>query len=105
MANISSLSSTQHPHADCSCSESTTSLHVVNGREVVNSPQNVANHRPSYFAELTEDEELWRDRYTFLLDRGLQLRVRYEPGWTASWLGTNLSPTTCEDSIEKRVRF
>jgi hypothetical protein len=95
MANIPSRSSNS-PHADRSCSGSTTSVHS-------HAVTNVADPRPSYLAELTEDEELWRDRYSFLLDRGLQLRVRYEPGWTPSWLGTNLDPTTCEDSIEKRV--
>jgi hypothetical protein len=93
MANIQSLSSNSpRPHAS---SGSTTSLHS-------HAVTNVAD-RPSYLAELTEDEELWRDRYSFLLDRGLQLRDRYKPGWTPSWLGPNLDPTTCEDSIEKRV--
>jgi hypothetical protein len=50
------------------------------------------------------DEELWRDRYTFLLDHGFELRPRYKPGWAPSWLGTNLDPATCEDAIMKGVR-
>jgi hypothetical protein len=59
----------------------------------------------SRFYELYEDEEIWRDRYLFLLDHGLELRSRYRPGWTPSWLGTNLDPEDCEDSKKKTVSF
>jgi hypothetical protein len=52
---------------------------------------------------LTEDEEIWRDRYSFLLNYGLQLRLRYSPGWIPSWIGKNMDPETCEDAIRKKV--
>ncbi|KII88223.1 hypothetical protein PLICRDRAFT_175846 [Plicaturopsis crispa FD-325 SS-3] len=35
--------------------------------------------------------------------RGYILRRRYEPNWTPSWLGTNLDPLSCEDSIKPTV--
>jgi hypothetical protein len=57
-----------------------------------------------YPTELLPDEERWRDSYSFLLSHGLELRPRFKPGWTPSWIGTNLDPGTCEDSIEKNVR-
>ncbi|TFK31994.1 hypothetical protein BDQ12DRAFT_693231, partial [Crucibulum laeve] len=50
--------------------------------------------------ELNDDEKIWSARYFFLLDRGLELRPQYRPGWTPSWLGTNKNPTYCEDSIQ-----
>jgi hypothetical protein len=56
-----------------------------------------------YSSEVSKHEEIWRDRYVFLLDRGLKLRVRYRPGWIPSWLGTSLDPENCEDSIRKSV--
>jgi hypothetical protein len=59
--------------------------------------------QPRSYSELATDEEIWRDRYSFLLGRGLELRTRYKPGWIPSWLGTNLDPDTCDDSIEKYV--
>ncbi|KAJ2986031.1 hypothetical protein NUW54_g9929 [Trametes sanguinea] len=44
-------------------------------------------------------EVFWRDRQQFLYDAGYVLRPRYWPNWQPSWLGTNLRPTFCEDSI------
>ena len=54
---------------------------------------------------LLPDESLWRDRYTFLKTHGYQLRPRFSPNWTPSWLGTNLDPFFCEDSICSWVRY
>ena len=48
---------------------------------------------------LLPHETLWQDRYTFLRAHGYQLRPRFSPNWTPSWLGTNLDPFFCEDSI------
>lgn len=92
-------SDTPWPHVDH------TPLHVIQTHRTATPVLSlVPDQRPlSYLAELSEDEEIWRDRYSFLLSRGLQLRVRYRPEWTPSWLGANLDPMTCEDSIEKRV--
>jgi hypothetical protein len=53
---------------------------------------------------ITADEELWRDRYSFRLSRGLKLHPLHEPKWTPSWLGTNLDAEVYEDFIEKPVR-
>lgn len=56
-----------------------------------------------YPPKLNEDEEIWRNRYSFFLDRGYQLRPRYEPGWIPSWIGTDLDPCYCEDAVEQIV--
>ncbi|TFY59644.1 hypothetical protein EVG20_g7709 [Dentipellis fragilis] len=48
---------------------------------------------------LTTAERDWRDRRETLVARGYELRPRYHPGWTPSWLGTRRDPTFCEDSI------
>ncbi|KAJ3872076.1 hypothetical protein F5051DRAFT_172201 [Lentinula edodes] len=49
-------------------------------------------------ASIQDFEEFWRDHYDWLKDRGYLLRPRYNPGWVASWVGTNdLSPEDCED--------
>ena len=45
------------------------------------------------------DEVFWRERYNFLRSHGYQLRPRFAPDWTPSWLGTNYDPFFCEDSI------
>lgn len=60
--------------------------------------------RRLYDTDLTESEVIWRDRYSFLLKHGLELRFRYKPGWTASWLRANIDPACCDDSIEQTVR-
>lgn len=57
-----------------------------------------------YPPELNEDEQIWRDRYSFFLDCGYQLRPRYVPEWTPSWIGTQLDPSYCEDAVEHVVR-
>ncbi|RDB28259.1 hypothetical protein Hypma_001452 [Hypsizygus marmoreus] len=49
-------------------------------------------------------EVIWRDRYEFFRERGLELRPRYRPDWSPSWLGTSISPSFCEDSIQQIVR-
>lgn len=56
-----------------------------------------------YRTQLRENEIPWRDRYTFFLKKGLELRPRYRPDWSPSWLGTTLDPSDCEDSIEQIV--
>lgn len=53
--------------------------------------------------EVNEDEQIWRDRYTFFLGRGYQLRPRYAPGWIPSWIGTDIDPFYCEDAVEQIV--
>src|ERR1700733_2916476 len=63
----------------------------------------MASQNPSQFHELDEDEEVWRDRFAFLLQRGLELRSRYNPAWIPSWFDTNLHPESCEDSLRKTV--
>ncbi|OBZ75942.1 hypothetical protein A0H81_04132 [Grifola frondosa] len=67
----------------------------------------VADQEAQRFAEvtqggrygLTEAEKSWKNRYSPLESRGYILRPRYRPGWSPSWLGTNLHPKFCEDSI------
>ena len=49
--------------------------------------------------DLIPSERFWRERYTHLQECGYILRPRYKPGWKPSWIGTNLDPTFCEDSI------
>lgn len=53
--------------------------------------------------DLNQNEEWWRDQYGLLLSRGYKLRRRFRPDWTPSWLGTNLLPLHCEDSIRQIV--
>lgn len=53
--------------------------------------------------KLNDSEVKWRDRYTFLHDRGFLLRPRYHPEWTPSWVGTKLDPLDCEDSFQAIV--
>lgn len=77
-------------HVDYTSPDS-TSIHVVT--------QDPADR----FYDLATDEEIWRDRYSFLLNRGLELRPRYRPGWIPSWRGTNFLPEDCEDSKIKTV--
>ncbi|KAI0365105.1 hypothetical protein BV20DRAFT_1056735 [Pilatotrama ljubarskyi] len=48
---------------------------------------------------LMPKELFWEAHYNYLKDHGYQLRPRYTPGWKPSWIGTNLDPTFCEDSI------
>ncbi|KAI0669517.1 kinase-like domain-containing protein [Trametes maxima] len=49
--------------------------------------------------DLIPTEHFWRDRQEFLHKHGYVLRPRYWPNWKPSWLGTNLHPIYCEDSI------
>lgn len=53
---------------------------------------------------LTAAERFWRDRSLYLEGYGYALRSRYDPEWSPSWLGTNLVPMFCEDSIKLVVR-
>ncbi|OSX61727.1 hypothetical protein POSPLADRAFT_1144317 [Postia placenta MAD-698-R-SB12] len=48
---------------------------------------------------LSPAEKFWRDHQPHLQSREYVLRARYRPNWRPSWLGTNLDPTYCEDSI------
>jgi len=52
---------------------------------------------------LSSQETKWRDIYHFLFERGLELRPRYSPGWTPSWLGTEKEELDCEDGIMATV--
>nr|VWP01471.1 N/A [Ganoderma boninense] len=49
--------------------------------------------------DLLPIEVEWQKRQQFLDRKGYKLRRRYQPGWTPSWVQTNLNPTYCEDSI------
>ena len=51
------------------------------------------------FYDLFEAEVYWKDRYHFLNHHGYELRPRYHPNWKPSWIGTNIDPMFCEDSI------
>jgi len=53
---------------------------------------------------LNPQEAKWRDIYHFLVDRGLELRPRYRPGWIPSWIGTELGEWDYEDGIMEIVR-
>ncbi|KAI0827734.1 kinase-like domain-containing protein [Trametes gibbosa] len=48
---------------------------------------------------LTPCEKTWRDKQPHLLKKGYALRPRYALDWKPSWIGTNLDPHYCEDSI------
>ncbi|KAI0740795.1 kinase-like protein [Earliella scabrosa] len=49
--------------------------------------------------DLSPAERFWEERYLHLQRNGYLLRPRYSPSWKPSWLGTALSPLSCEDSI------
>ena len=49
--------------------------------------------------DLDPSEVQWRERQPTLETRGYALRKRYRPEWTPSWIGTNLKPLFCEDSV------
>ncbi|GBE86804.1 predicted protein [Sparassis crispa] len=48
---------------------------------------------------LGESEIFWSEHYTYLARQGYQLRDRYRPDWSPSWLGTETNPEDCEDSV------
>lgn len=50
-------------------------------------------------------EELWKARRPFLESKGYELRPRYSEHWWPSWIGTNINPFFCEDSIDSCVRI
>ncbi len=54
--------------------------------------------------ELTTGEKYWRDTQPFLVKHGYELRPRFRPGWIPSWMGTDMNPVHCEDSIYNPVR-
>ena len=56
------------------------------------------------FYNLMDAEVYWKDRYFWLHERGYALRTRYHPDWKPSWVGTNIDPMFCEDSIPIIVR-
>ncbi|CCM03476.1 uncharacterized protein FIBRA_05609 [Fibroporia radiculosa] len=51
------------------------------------------------FYGLSPAEKLWKDRQPFLERTGYTLRKRYYTDWTPSWIGKNVDPIFCEDSI------
>lgn len=53
---------------------------------------------------LDSEEIFWRDLHPFLRERGYRLRPRYIPGWTPSWIGTDINPIHMEDSHGIMVR-
>lgn len=52
-----------------------------------------------YPAELNEHELKWQRCYSLFQERGFVLRPRYRSGWSASWVGTALDPSNCEDAL------
>lgn len=63
-----------------------------------------AEHAAAGDFDLTPREVFWRDLYDDLLERGYRLRPRYKPGWTPPWIGTDIYPIKCEDSLTIGVR-
>ncbi|KII93046.1 hypothetical protein PLICRDRAFT_170842 [Plicaturopsis crispa FD-325 SS-3] len=53
--------------------------------------------------DLKDVELKWRDLHPTLRRRGYRLRPRYEEDWRPSWLGTDIDPHWCEDSIGPEV--
>ncbi|KII93063.1 hypothetical protein PLICRDRAFT_170855 [Plicaturopsis crispa FD-325 SS-3] len=49
--------------------------------------------------DLKDVELKWRDLHPTLRQRGYRLRPRYNTDWKPSWVGTNIDPYWCEDSI------
>ncbi|KAL5536313.1 hypothetical protein ACEPAF_134 [Sanghuangporus sanghuang] len=47
--------------------------------------------------DLNSGERWWRDRYSFLMKYGYQLRPRFRPGWTPTWVRKKRDPLLCED--------
>ncbi|THU94242.1 kinase-like protein [Dendrothele bispora CBS 962.96] len=45
--------------------------------------------QPKFPGDLTDREVFWRDRSSWLLERGYQLRPRYQPDWQPSWIAKN----------------
>ncbi len=52
---------------------------------------------------LITSERFWRDRQPHIQQHGYLLRPRYSPNWVPSWLGRDISPMLCEDSITSIV--
>ncbi|KAI0364014.1 kinase-like protein [Pilatotrama ljubarskyi] len=63
--------------------------------------QHAENTRNGLYNLLPSELE-WKDRQRALHDRGYILRSRYMPNWQPSWMGTNIAPAFCEDSIMSR---
>ncbi|KAI0629614.1 hypothetical protein C8Q77DRAFT_1076079 [Trametes polyzona] len=57
---------------------------------------------PAVAEELMPWEFVWRDRYQYLQDNGYELRPRYHPNWSPSWIDTDFDPKYCEDSVPIR---
>ncbi|GBE86767.1 predicted protein [Sparassis crispa] len=65
-------------------------------------PEEVQHHAKSTaegLYSLLPIEIFWRDRQVYLEQHGYLLRPRFRPGWSPSWLGTDIAPNFCEDSI------
>jgi hypothetical protein len=50
-------------------------------------------------------EQAWKSRRPFLESKGYELRPRYGEDWWPSWIGTDINPFFCEDSIDSCVRL
>lgn len=48
---------------------------------------------------LSGSELFWRDHYEWLLEKGYQLRSRYQPDWKPSWEGTKKAWYDCPDGL------
>lgn len=47
---------------------------------------------------LNINERRWVAYYSYLKEKGYELRPRFQPGWVRSWKGTKIFPDDCEDS-------
>ncbi len=84
--------------------------------DFVNYPQETRTNNPEELARIRQRtaegawgllpaEGWWRDHQRPLNLHGYELRPRFRPDWTPSWLGTNILPDYCEDSHRHLVRF
>jgi hypothetical protein len=55
--------------------------------------------------ELFTGEDFWRDHQPWLLEKGYQLRARYQPGWKPSWKTSGRWKKDCEDSYTPKARI
>ncbi|EJD41432.1 kinase-like protein [Auricularia subglabra TFB-10046 SS5] len=62
----------------------------------------IAQSAAEGYYELSARETFWRDHQPYLLSRGYALRPRYTPGWSAPWIGTDISPLHFEESVISR---
>lgn len=77
--------------ADAGCSSS---------RKKMKAPAHATIYHPP---PLSPSEQVWSKRCEFLLQKGYQLRPRYQPHWNATLLGNGTRSITAEDHIMQIV--